>query len=174
MDKEYSIIPASSEILFFLWGFGIFIAVIFLVTLNESDYNLTSVAITSVISLGLIGLFVSFGYQARHASFTLTSQGLRIGPGIYGRMIPWEKIDIGGVIIINLDIEKEYQPLWRLNGAGLPSYSAGWFKLRNKEKALLFVTDRSRVVYIPTTEKYSVLLSVREAEEFAHNIRRRQ
>ena len=32
---------------------------------------------------------------------------------------------------------------------------------------MVFVTDRSSVVYIPTTDNYSVLLSVREAEEFA-------
>jgi hypothetical protein len=172
MDYKYSIIPASSGVFIFLWGFGIFIAIIFLVTLNESDYHTTSVAITSVICLGLIALFVSFGYQARHASFTLTVQGLRIGPGIYGRTIPWGKIDISGVRVINLDIEKEYQPSWRMNGAGLPGYSAGWFKLRNKEKALLFITDRSRIVYIPTTEKYSVLLSVRESEAFAGALRK--
>jgi hypothetical protein len=36
---------------------------------------------------------------------------------------------------------------------------------------LLFVTDNSSVVYIPTTEGYSVLLSVREAEEFAELIK---
>ena len=67
-------------------------------------------------------------------------------------------------------LEPDYQPKWRTNGAGLPGYAAGWFKLRNKEKALVFLTDRSRVVYIPTNKDYSVLLSVREAEEFADAI----
>ena len=48
---------------------------------------------------------------------------------------------------------------------GLPGYSEGWFRLVNGEKALLFVTDRSRVVYIPTKDGYSILLSTSKPEE---------
>jgi hypothetical protein len=149
MEKIFGIIPATSGAYAFLWGFGIFIG---------------------VILIGIIGLFVSFGYQARHAAFTLTDEGLRISPGLYSRTIPKENIDAAGVKVINLDMEKDYQPKWRTNGAGLPGYSAGWYKLQNKEKALLFVTDRSSVVYIPTTENYSVMLSVREADEMVELI----
>jgi len=151
MEKIFGIIPASSGAFTFLWIFG---------------------AVIGLILIGIIGLFVSFGYQAKHATFTVTDQGLRIGPGLYGRTIPREDIDTEGVRVIDLNLEKEYQPKWRTNGAGLPGYSAGWFKLQNKEKALVFVTDRSSVVYIPTTGNYSVMLSVREADEMVKLIQR--
>jgi hypothetical protein len=153
MDKVFGIIPATSGALTFLWVFSIIIA---------------------VILIGVIGLLASFGYQARHATFTLTDEGLRISPGIYTRTIPKENIDTAGVRVMDLNLEKNYQPKWRTNGAGLPGYSAGWFKLQNKEKALLFVTDRSSVVYIPTTGNYSVMLSVREADEMVRQIQRWQ
>ena len=39
----------------------------------------------------------------------------------------------------------------RTNGIGLPHYLAGWFRLCNGTKALMFVTDRRNVVLIPTT-----------------------
>ena len=151
MEKIFGIIPASSGAFTFLWIFG---------------------TVIGLILIGIIGLFVSFGYQAKHATFTVTDQGLRIGPGLYGRTIPREDIDTEGVRVIDLNLEKEYQPKWRTNGAGLPGYSAGWFKLQNKEKALVFVTDRSSVVYIPTTGNYSVMLSVREADEMVKLIQR--
>ena len=151
MEKIFGIIPASSGAFTFLWIFG---------------------AVIGLILIGIIGLFVSFGYQAKHATFTVTDQGLCIGPGLYGRTIPKEDIDTEGVRVIDLNLEKEYQPKWRTNGAGLPGYSAGWFKLQNKEKALVFVTDRSSVVYIPTTGNYSVMLSVREADEMVKLIQR--
>ena len=32
------------------------------------------------------------------------------------------------------------------------------------------MTDKSRVVYVPTNKDYTVLLSVREAEEFADTL----
>jgi hypothetical protein len=50
-------------------------------------------------------------------------------------------------------------PKRRTFGTGLPGYQAGWFRLESGEKALLYLTDRSRAVYIPTTAGYSVLLS---------------
>lgn len=146
MEKTFDIIPATGGIYVFVWGFSIFIL---------------------VVCLGVIGLLASFGYQAKNATFTLTDQGLRIGPGLYGRTIPKQNIIAESVRVIDLNVEKSYQPKWKTNGANFPGYSAGWFKLQNNEKALLFVTDRSRVVYIPTTENYSVMLSVKEAEEFA-------
>ena len=39
---------------------------------------------------------------------------------------------------------------------------------RMKTKALLFVTDRRQVVYLPTTEGFSVLMSVSEPDRFMH------
>ncbi len=146
MEKAFGIIPASSGPYIFIWAI-------------------------SLVLIAVIVLFIFIGYSSRHMNFTVSDEGLRIGPGLYGRFIPRGDINAEGVRVINLNADAEYKPKWRTNGAGLPGYSAGWFKLANKEKALLFVTDRSRVVYIPTNKDYSVLLSVREAEEFADLIK---
>ena len=51
-------------------------------------------------------------------------------------------------------------------GTALGGYSAGWFRLRSGEKALLYLTDRRRVVYIPTLDGYSLLLSQGEPRRF--------
>jgi hypothetical protein len=150
MEKVFGIFPAGSGAYTFIWVFSLVIG---------------------LILVGLIGLFVSLGYQARHAAFTVSEQGLKIGPGLYSRLIPKEKIDREGVRVIDLNVETGYQPKWRTNGAGLPGYDAGWFKLKNKKKALVFLTDRSSVVYIPTSENYSVLLSARDAGALADAIR---
>jgi hypothetical protein len=147
MERIFGIIPASS-------GPIIFMAVVALVLL---------------LVIGLLG-FIS--YSSKNVKFEVSDEGLRISPSIYGRFIPREEIVAAGVRVFDLNIESEYQPKRRTNGAGLPGYAEGWFKLQNKEKALLFLTDRSSVVYIPTTKDYSVLLSVKEAEEFAGLIRR--
>ena len=114
----------------------------------------------------LIGFFAFMVYSIRNTKFEVGEPGLRIRGGLYGRFIPKENLVDQSVKIINLNQQKEYQPRLRTNGVGLPGYSEGWFKLRNDEKALLFVTDRSNVVYIPTNQNYSVLLSVSNTEEF--------
>jgi len=147
MERIFGIIPASSGPIIFLLA----IAIVFIL---------------------IIGLLAFIGYSSKNVRFEVSDEGLRISRSIYGRFIPREEIAAAEVRIFDLNTESEYQPKRRTNGAGLPGYSEGWFKLQNKEKALLFVTDRSSVVYIPTTKDYSVLLSVREAEEFAELIKR--
>jgi hypothetical protein len=67
--------------------------------------------------------------------------------------------------------EAELQPTRRTMGTGLPGYQAGWFRLRNGEKALLYLTDQARAVYIPTTLGYSVLLSPVDPDAFLAALR---
>ena len=149
MEKIFGIIPASS-------GPYIFILVI------------------SFILICIVALFIFIGYSSRHVSFVVSDEGLRIRGAMYGRFIPSGDIVGEGVKVVNFEIDSEYKPKRRTNGIGLPGYSEGWFKLKNDEKALMFVTERSSVVYIPTTKDYSVLLSVREAEEFAGMIKHQE
>ncbi len=124
------------------------------------------IAAISLILVLVIGLFVFIGYSARNTKFEVSEQGLHIKGSIYGRFIPRGTINAENIQIVNLNIQEPYQPRIKTNGTGLPGYAEGWFKLKNKEKALLFVTDRSNVVYIPTEQGYSVLLSVSQPEEF--------
>ena len=146
MERIFGIIPASSTSYLVLLAIGIVIIL-------------------------LVGFLAFIGYSSRHVSFEVNDQGLRISGGVYGRFIPKGEISWEGVKVVDLNVDSEYKPKLRTNGIGLPGYSEGWFKLKNNEKALLFVTDRSSVVYIPTKKDYSILLSVREAEEFAELVK---
>ena len=146
MERLFGITPASSGPYTAIW--------------------IISIAVCLVLFL-VAALFISTGYQSKHLKYTVNDEGLRISPGLYGRFIPRDDINTEGVRVINLNIDTEYALKARTNGAGLPGFASGWFKLANQEKALVFVTDRNRVVYIPTNRDYSILLSVSEAEEFA-------
>ena len=149
MDKVFNMIPAGSGPILFVAGISLLL----------------------VLALGLVAFI---GYSSRHVKFEVNDQGLRISRTIYGRFIPVADLVKDGVRVIDLRVDSQYTPQKRTNGAGLPGYSEGWFKLKNDEKALLFVTDRSRLVYVPTNQGYSVLLSVMEADEFASSIRNLQ
>ncbi len=141
MVRTFDITPASSTPFIFIGAIGILLIL-------------------------LLGFLVFTGYSARNTKFEVSDQGLRIKGSTYGRFIPKEAITTESIQIVNLNTHPAYKPRIRTNGVGLPGYSEGWFKLKNNEKALLFVTDRSNVVYIPTNKDYSVLLSVSNSEEF--------
>jgi hypothetical protein len=172
LEKTYHIIPAKAGVYLFLWGIVIFMLVIYLVTFLNTGFEPASLAVAVAVLVVVGGIMGIFSYQAKNAAFTVNEKGLKIGPGLYGRLIPWDKIDVGGVRVINLNLEKQFQAKWRLNGAGLPGYAAGWFKLYNKEKALVFVTDPASAVYIPTKDNYAVLLSPQNSDDMVETIRR--
>jgi hypothetical protein len=146
MDKVFGMIPAGSGPIWFVAGI-------------------------SLILLAAIALLVFVGYSSKNIKFEVNDQGLRISSALYGRFIPRADIVTDGVKVIDLRVNTEYTPASKSNGSGLPGYNEGWFKLKNKEKALLFLTDRAHVVYVPTNKGYSVLMSVLESDEFAGLIR---
>jgi len=131
----------------------------------------------AIIGLILVGALFMMGWLAwsmQHARFTVSKEGLHLQGDLYGRLIPLKSFKLDEVVVTNLNTDKDYQPTRRTMGTGLPGYAAGWFKLRNGEKALLFVTDRTHVARIPTTEGYSVMLSVADPSALIAELRRQQ
>lgn len=125
----------------------------------------------AVLMFALVALFGYFAYSSRNMRFEVSHEGLRITGGLYGRQIPLRSLVIDGAKPIDLRREDTYRLKWRTNGAGLPGYSAGWFRLQNGEKALVFITDSRRVLYLPTREGYSVLMSVADPEAVLRALR---
>jgi hypothetical protein len=145
MNDIFRIVPASTKVLWVLGG----------------------------IALLLVGILFLLGYVAyssRHVRFGVSPRGLSIIGGLYGRTIPAGSLMVDQARLLNLAEYEEYRPRFRTNGIGLPGYQAGWFRLRNEDKALLFVIDGTRVVHIPTTEGYAVLLSVVKPEAFLESL----
>ncbi len=124
------------------------------------------IAIAGIIMLGIVAVFGFFFYSSRKTSFELSPEGLRVKGTMYARTIPSSSVKITEVRALDLSREKDYHVRWKTNGLALPDYLLGWFRLRNRTKALMFVTDRHHVVYIPTSDGFSVLLSVSEPEKF--------
>src|SRR5262245_41928766 len=105
------------------------------------------------------------------ARFEVSSAGLRLSEDLYERTIPAADIRGGSARRVNINEASEYQPARRTLGTGLPGYRAGWFRLRNGEKALLYVTDPTRVVYIPTRAGYAVMLTPSDPDGFLNALR---
>jgi hypothetical protein len=118
--------------------------------------------------MGVLGAAV---VGARSARFEVSPAGLRLRGDLYGRFIPAEQLHGASAARVNFAAEPELMPARRTMGTGLPGYRSGWFRLRNGETALLYLTDMSRAVYLPTTEGYSVLVSPAEPDQFLSALR---
>jgi hypothetical protein len=128
------------------------------------------VTLSVVLLLALLALYLLV--TPRLVRFDVSSTGLTItGDWLYGRSIPLADIRAKEARSVDLTADRDYQTTARLNGVGLPNYKAGWFRLRNGEKALVFVSDPRHVVYIPGQTGYSVLLSVNSPANFVEKLK---
>jgi len=124
-----------------------------------------------VLLTALLLLLGSLLLAPKRLRVEVSETGLRVRGDIYGRSIPAASLVTSEAE--SVDIRRgPYHPRRRTNGIGLPGYLSGWFRLSNNEKALLFVTDTSRVVRIPTRDGYSLLVSVAEPERFLESLSR--
>jgi hypothetical protein len=108
---------------------------------------------------------------ARVSRFELSDAGLRLRGDLYGRMIPADSLRGAAARIVDLANTPDLRPRRRTMGTALPGYRAGWFRLRNGEKALVYLTETSRTVYVPTRSGYSVMLTPEQPERFLERLR---
>jgi hypothetical protein len=73
--------------------------------------------------------------------------------------------------VVDLRAEPQLAPRTRTMGTAVKGYAAGWFRLRNGDKALLYLTNRAQAVYVPTTQGYSLLLSPQRPDVFVERLR---
>ncbi len=128
-----------------------------------------------IIIVILIGVTLMLGWAAwstRNSRAEVSPAGLKLVGDLWGRTIPLDRLELDEARVVDLRGETDLVPRRRTMGTALGDYSAGWFRLRSGEKALLYLTDRRRVVYIPTLDGYSLLLSQSEPRHFLDTLRR--
>jgi len=147
VPEVFPMIPAPAKALWLLWG---------------------------VFAL-LVTLSVVLGYLAWSTSnvrFEVSPAGLRISGDLFGRLIPGPSLLADQARAVDLSRSDDYRPRVRTFGTAVPGYRSGWFRLKNGERALLFVTQPDRVVYVPTRDGYAVLLSVEDPPSFLQALAR--
>jgi hypothetical protein len=104
-------------------------------------------------------------------TYEVSAAGLRVRGTLYGRLVPAAALRVGAARRVDLAAEPALAPARRTNGLGLPGYGAGWFRLAGGGRALAFVTDRNRLVHVPTTAGYDLLLSVDDPDGLLAGLR---
>lgn len=139
----------------------------------ESRYLWFFIPVTALL-VGVIVLLAVSLAGSRHARFEVRADALRLSGDLYGRTIPTARLHLDLARRVDLAAEPELRPRWKTMGTGLPGYQAGWYRLRSGEKALLYLTDRAKAVYVPTADGYSLLLSPADPDGFLAALRGRR
>ncbi len=169
MREVFPIVPATSGPVI---TFGIAALLLCSIILLAASAPVVVFGVVALVAGSIILLLGSFAYASRLVKFEVSPEGLAIRGDLYGRRLPAASLLREAARLVDLTEDPNYRPVWRTNGAGLPGYGSGWFGLANGDKALIFVTDKRRVIYLPTRGGYALLLSVAEPEKFLEALRR--
>ena len=126
-----------------------------------------SVLLTNAVILaGILVLMLAIhGFIARamrrHA-VTLDGNGLAIATSFYSRKLDWRELQLSQARVVDLGEHTELKPVLKTNGASLPGFHSGWFRLRNLHRAFVATVGGTRLVYLPTTAGYDLLLQPRQ------------
>jgi hypothetical protein len=148
VPEIFPILPASAKPIWFLAGICVLLFIVFV-----------ALAYTA--------------YSARHSRIEIGDGQLNLVGDFWARSIPIESLRLERAAILDLERTSDYAPRRRTFGTSVPGYSSGWFRLRNGEKALAYLTRPESVVYLPTSLGYSLLLSADRPEELLAALRSR-
>jgi hypothetical protein len=101
-----------------------------------------------------------------HTRLEVSSRGLYIKADVFRKTIPMPDLQVSLARVVDLDQEPGLRPWIKIYGVGLPAYRSGWFRLKDRETALLVLKGTKRAVYIPTTRGYALLLTTDRPAEF--------
>ncbi len=112
------------------------------------------------------GVATYAAFASRHVKFEISQEGITIRGDMFGRFVPKDKMVLKSARAVDLSKETSLAPKWRTGGTGYPGYKAGWYRLANDSQALVFITDPHSVVYVPTVDGSSLIMSVKDPEKF--------
>jgi len=125
----------------------------------------------AVVVLALALLFWWIAWGTSQMSVAIGHGVLQVRVPIYGREIPVTRLDAARAAVVDLGASPQLRPKLRTNGISVPGLGVGWFRLSDGSKALLAITRRSDVLYVPTHDGYVLLLSVRKPQRVLEQLR---
>jgi Bacterial PH domain len=165
--KQFALAPVPAHAYIFVAAICLLPGVITaaLWAFNPAEFAAMPVWALALI-LGIGPLIVLFSLKGvRNPMVTLDSDGLRMRVSFINKQWPLSELNTGQARLVDLQNTRELSPKWKLWGAALPGLSSGLFKLHNGQKAHVYLTDRNKVVYIPT-QNGPILLSLERATDF--------
>lgn len=100
----------------------------------------------------------------RRRNVRLEGGELQVAAGMHNRTVAVADLDLAGARIVDLGEHKPLRPLFKSFGTSLPGYHAGHFRLRDRGKAFVLVTDARRVLVLPERSGRKLLLSLRHPQ----------
>ena len=117
------------------------------------------------------GIAIVVDRAMRRHRIVVDAGGIEVATTFYKRRLGWSQLRLDEARVANLDEHTHLKPTFKSNGTAVPGFRSGWFRLRNREKALVAMGGGPRVAWVPTTEGYGLLLQPRQPQALLEHLR---
>jgi Bacterial PH domain len=112
----------------------------------------------AAIALALAGALIAWSVRRRHV--VLERDLLTVAAGFNTARVRTADLDIAAARIVNLTDNATLKLGLKTFGTSMPGYHAGHFRLRNRSRAFVLLTDRTKVLALPERNGRTLLLSL--------------
>lgn len=132
---------------------------------------LTMAIVVAGTLLACLAVHWFLGRALRRHHVALDGDGLAVRTTFYARKLGWSELLLQQARVVDLREHTEFKPMLKTNGTSLPGLRSGWFRLRNRRKALVAMGSGPRVLYLPTTQGHDLLLQPRHPPALLQRLR---
>lgn len=120
---------------------------------------------------GAIALFLD--RMLKRHRLLLDADGIEVATTFYMQRIAFADLKPDAARVLRLDEHPDLKPLLKSNGYALPGFRSGWFRLRNWQKAFVATSDGERLLWLPTSRGFGLLLQPRDPQRLLDRVRER-
>lgn len=115
---------------------------------------------TWIMFPAILGILALIALSLRRRRISIIGDTLVIAAGLNTRRIATGDIDLATARVVDLRERTEWKPSIRLFGTSVPGLSMGHFRLRDRSRAFVLLTDSSRVLVLNERSGHRLLLSL--------------
>ena len=158
MHREFAIVPPDLRWLILLPTLGLLVGVVGIAFASREEPRLWLLTIPMLLGVLLMSLMV------RRRRVTLEDDHLHIVGSMHTTRVRVAELDLAAARIVDLAEATVLRPMFKTFGTSMPGFHAGHFRLRDRSRAFVLITDRSRVLMLPERSGRRLLLSLEKPQ----------
>lgn len=163
--REFNVVAPDPRGVALVAGFAMAAACVPFALLAREQPALWIGAIVMAVLLGLV-----FWSTTRNG-IALEGSTLRVRASLHRLAVEVATLDLDAARIVDLAAEPALKPMLKTFGTSMPGYQAGHFRLRDRGRAFLLVTERTKVLLLPERSGRRLLLSLERPQALLDALR---
>lgn len=168
--REFTVVAPDLRVILLLPVIGLVAATVGIAVIVRSQPAPWNPLMWSAIPLVALALGFAAWSTLRNR-IAIDDGTLRISAGLHRHKVAVDALDLDAARIVDLGQQPALRPWLKTFGSSMPGYQAGHFRLRDRSRAFVLVTDRAKTLVLPERGGRTLLLSAERPQALLEALR---